>query len=113
MSTATSLVETRPIETHMKLTDTKQRLSEVVNRVAQGESRVVIEKSGLPVAAIISADEYERFVRYDNGWRARTAAIARFSDAFADVPLDELEAEVDRAVADVRAQRRADRLASG
>jgi prevent-host-death family protein len=113
MPTATTVVETRPVETRMKLTDTKQHLSEVVNRVAQGESRVVIEKSGLPVAAIISSDDYRRFVLMDEAREARFAAMGRFSDAFADVPLEELESQVDRAVAEVRAQRRAERLASG
>jgi prevent-host-death family protein len=101
-----------PVESRMKLTDTKQHLSEVVNRVAQGESRVVIEKSGLPIAAIISADEYRRFVQMDAAREARFAAMGRISDAFAEVPLDELEAEVDRAVARVRAERRASRSAS-
>ena len=48
-------------ETTMKLSDTKQHLSQVINQVARGERRVVVEKSGLPVAAIISVDEYRRF----------------------------------------------------
>lgn len=104
--------DTKPTEDRMKLTDTKQHLSEVVNRVAQGQSRVVIEKSGLPVAAIISADEYRRFVHFDEGWQARTAAMERISDAFADVPPEVIEAEVERAVASVRAKRRAERASS-
>lgn len=57
-----------PVEEHLKLTDTKQHLSEVVNRVAAGESRVVIEKSGLPVVAMISTAEYRRFVQFDKNW---------------------------------------------
>jgi prevent-host-death family protein len=91
-----------PSETHLKLTDTKQHLSQIVNQVARGESRVVIEKSGLPVAAIISADEYQRFLRLDAEREKRFAAMERISDAFMDVPLDELEAEVDRAVSEIR-----------
>lgn len=94
-----------PIETRMKLTDTKQQFSHVVNDVASGSTRVVVEKSGLAVAAIISAEEYRRFVALDAEREARFAAISRISDAFADVPLEELEAEVDRAVKRVRAQR--------
>lgn len=100
-----------PVEEHMKLTDTKQHLSEVVNRVAQGEARVVIEKSGLPVAALVSAEEYRRFVKSDEGWQERTAAMERIGATFADVPFEEIEAEVARALASVRAKIRAERAA--
>jgi prevent-host-death family protein len=69
----------------MTLTDAKQQLSRVVNRVARGEARVVVHKSGLPVVAIISADEYRRFTARERQDRASRAALfetlARFSDA--------------------------------
>lgn len=94
-----------PVETRLKLTDTKQRFSHVVNEVASGSTRVVVEKSGLAVAAIISVEEYRRFLLLDAEREARFAAMSRISDAFADVSLEELETEVDRAVERVRAQR--------
>src|SRR5680860_788856 len=87
-----------PVETRMNLTDTKQHFSQVVNEVARGNSRVVVEKSGLPVAAIISAEEYHRFLALDAERQARFAAMGRISDAFAEVPVEKLEAEVDHAV---------------
>lgn len=96
-----------PTETAMKLTDAKQQLSQVVNRVARGESRVVVEKSGLPVVAIISVEEYRRFKAQEQSDQTRRAALfeklARFSDAFADVSDDEL----DQVLATTRDQRRA------
>ncbi len=97
-----------PTETTMKLTDTKQHLSEVVNRVARGETRVVVEKSGLPVAAIISVDEYRRFVADEAQRAARFEAIGRISDAFADVPVDELERQVTRALNETRVRARSE-----
>ena len=106
-----------PTETVMKLTDTKQQLSRVVNRVARGETRVVVEKSGLPVAAIISAEEYRRFKEQEARDQAARAALfetlARFSDAFDDVPDEELARELARAQARARAELRADREAAG
>lgn len=93
-----------PTETTMKLTDTKQQLSQVINRVARGETRVIVEKSGLPVAAIISTEEYRRFREQEMQREARFEAIGRISDAFADVPIDELERQGERALAAVRAQ---------
>lgn len=95
-----------PTETRMKLSDAKQQLSKLVNQVAQGQSRVVVEKSGLAVAAIISTEEYQRFVQMDGERAQRFAALSRISAALADVPVDELEAEVQRTIAETRARRR-------
>ena len=103
-----------PSETRIELTD-REQLSQLVDRVAQGDTRVVVEKSGLPTVAIISAEDYERFQSLDE--RDRTAraelhdAFCRISDAFADVPDDELERELARAQAEVRAEMRAERIA--
>ena len=103
-----------PTETTMKLTDTKQQLSQVVNRVARGETRVVVEKSGLPVAAIISAGDYRRFKAQEQETARSTLieAFSRISDAFKDVPDDDLERELARAQAEVRAELRAERDAA-
>jgi prevent-host-death family protein len=98
-----------PIEAAMKLTDAKQQLSRVVNEVARGESRIVVEKSGLPVVAIISVDEYRRFKAREETDQARRAELfeklARFSDAFADVSDEELDRELARAQVELRTER--------
>lgn len=99
-----------PRETTMKLTDTKQHLSQVVNQVARGETRVVVEKSGLPVVAIISAEEYRRFSAQEQEQAEKRAALfeafSRFSQAFDDVSDEELEREIATAQAEVREERR-------
>jgi prevent-host-death family protein len=100
------MVSSVPVETRMKLSETKQQLSKLVNQVAQGQTRVVVEKSGLPVAAIISTEEYERFLRAEEERARRFAALHRLSDALADIPVEEIEAEVARTIADTRAHRR-------
>jgi prevent-host-death family protein len=50
----------KPVEETMKLSDTKQQFSSVINRVAIGEANVIVEKSGLPVAVIVAVDEYRK-----------------------------------------------------
>ena len=103
-----------PVETVMKLTETKQQLSRVVNRVARGETRVIVEKSGLPVVAIISTEEYRRFKAQEQeaARQALFEAFSRISDAFKDVPEEELERELAKAQAEVRAELPAEREAA-
>src|SRR5204862_6151370 len=52
-----------PTQTHVNVTEVRNRLGEILNRINRGEERVVVEKSGVPVAAIISLREYEQFQR--------------------------------------------------
>jgi prevent-host-death family protein len=93
----------------MRLADTEQRLSEVVDRVARGEARVVVEQGGSPLAVIISVEEYRRFKAAEAQREARFAAMSRISESFADVPLEELEQQATKAVADARTELRAER----
>jgi prevent-host-death family protein len=95
-----------PMTQTMKISDVKNGLSQVVNRVYRKETRVVVEKAGIPVAALVSTDDLRRLQQLDRAWDERSQAIARFSRAFADVPTEEAEAEVDRIIA-ARRQRRA------
>lgn len=106
------MVETPTTET-MKFTEARQQLSRVVNRVARRETRVLLEKSGVPVAAIVSADDLRRLDEFETRRQEQFQAISRISDAFADISDEELEREVARAVADARAERRTEREAAG
>lgn len=90
-------------------TEVRRTWSDSVNEAATGERQIVIEKNGTPVAALISAADLERYRRLDAQRRERFKAIEEVSRRFADVPEDELEREIDRAVAEVRKERRARR----
>jgi prevent-host-death family protein len=89
-----------PVEIVMNLTETKQNFSKVVNQVARGEARVVVEKSGLQAAVLISVDEYVRFKAREEQRRHHLSEFAKaameFSKGFEDVPEEEIEAELDR-----------------
>ena len=77
---------------------------QVVTEVARKEIRVIDKESGIPIAAIVSVDDLERWARLDQERNERFAVIDRMREAFADVPTEEIEREVDRAVAEVRAE---------
>ena len=88
--------EQEPMTQTMKISDVKNTLSSLVNKVYRNETRVLVEKSGIPVAAIVSAEDLSRLQQLDRAWDAGTRAMERVGAAFADVPVDELEAKVDQ-----------------
>jgi len=49
------------------ITEARDSLSEVLNRVAYGGERYVVERRGKPLAAMISAVEYQELVRLLSG----------------------------------------------
>ena len=101
----------KPVTQTMSASEARQNLSSIVNRVYSGEERVVIERSGIPVAAFISPRDFEQFQEFERQRDADFAALYEFAEAFADVPPEELEREAAKAVAEARAELRAEREA--
>jgi prevent-host-death family protein len=77
---------------------------EVLAEVCRDGTRVVIERDGVPVAALISAEDLRRFEHFERERERRFEALDRSWAAFEGVPFDEIEAEVAKAVAEVRAE---------
>lgn len=98
--------EQTPMTQTMKISDVKNTLSSLVNQVYRKETRVLVEKSGIPVAAIISADDLARFAQLEREREERFAVINRMREAFNDVPAEEIEQEAERSVAAARQRRR-------
>jgi prevent-host-death family protein len=94
--------EDAPVTQIIKASDTRQQWSGLLNKVFRKEVRVVVEKSGIPVAGIVSADDLERLIRLEADRAERFTAIDRIREAFSDVPDAELVAEVANAVAATR-----------
>jgi prevent-host-death family protein len=86
----------------MPIDDVGSWLSEVTTTVSRGKSRVLIEKDGTPVAAIVSVADFERLARLDRKRDELWEAVDRLREAFKDVPVEEIEREADRAVAEIR-----------
>ena len=103
------MTEKEPATRTMKISDVKARLSSLVNEVYRKETRVLVEKAGIPVAALVSIEDLERLTRLGGEWAAGTRALQEFSAAFQDVPTAELEARVARIIAEGRARDGAER----
>jgi prevent-host-death family protein len=107
MSTPAPTTET------MKISDVKQQLNSLVNRVYRREVRILVEKAGIPVAGIVSVQDLQRLERLDRERVERFKALYEFAAGFADQTPEEIERETERAVAEVRAERRAKASAAG
>jgi prevent-host-death family protein len=94
----------QPITQTMKISDVRGQLNTLVNRVYRKETRVVVEKSGIPVAAIVSAEDLARLDRLDRERAERFGVIDQLREAFAGVPAEEIERETDRITAEIRAE---------
>ena len=96
--------------TTMKFTDARAHLSEIFNRVAKQETRILVEKNGVPVGAIISPRDLEKFEAMEREKREKAlAAFNDFGNAFRDVPDDELEREIASAIEESRVKLRAEK----
>lgn len=83
----------------LSTSDVKSALSGFVAAVCRNETRVLIEKRGTPVAALVSVADLERLQQFDREWETTTRSLERISEAFADVPVEELEAKIDEIIA--------------
>jgi prevent-host-death family protein len=89
----------------LKFTEARPRLSELLNRVFRREARIRLYKGSIPVAAIVSIADLERLESYDRDRADSLIAMERIGQKFADVSLEDLEAEIERATAEARAER--------
>lgn len=95
------------LEIHtISLASAPARWEQIVRQLVGGGARVVVEDGGVPVAAIISPADLARFSQYEAERARRLAVIDEARAAFADVPPDEVEAEIARALTEVRAEQR-------
>lgn len=93
----------------MKASEVRQQWSQLLNRVFRGKTRVIVEKSGIPVAAVISAQDLERFTQLEEQRKERFKALDKVRDAFKNVPSEKVEQEIEKAIAEVRLEKRAER----
>ena len=90
----------------LKASDVRSNWSQLLNKVFRNQTRVIVEKSGIPIAAVISAEDLARFTQLEEKRKERFKILDRMRDAFKDVPVEEVEREVSKAIKEVRAQRR-------
>ncbi len=93
----------------MSASDVRQHFGEVVNRVARGEGRVIVEKHGAPAVGLVSMEDVRRLRNRDAEVEARHRLVESISEPFKDIPDEELEAEIEKAFAEVKEDRKRER----
>jgi hypothetical protein len=77
-------------------------LDALLAEVASGNKRLVLEENGAIAGVLLSPLEYQRLLRSDSRTEKDLAVIDEIRAAFADVPEDELQREIDKATAAAR-----------
>jgi prevent-host-death family protein len=91
----------------MKISEVKSRLNSLMNDVYRDETRILVEKSGIPVAAIIPIADLRRLRRLDAMDREAREVLEAMRAPFRGVPDEEMEEQIERIMREVRAENRA------
>jgi prevent-host-death family protein len=89
----------------IKASTARQEFSKILNKVFREETRIVVEKSGIPVAAIIPAEDLKRLDQLEKERADRFHILDKVKAAFKDVPETEIKNEIDQAITRVRQSR--------
>src|SRR5438552_3337995 len=97
--------EQQPMTQTVKATEARQDWYRLIERVYRGGPRVLVEKSGIPMAAVVSPQELERLSELDSIEEAGWDAVDRIRERNADADPDEVLADVTAEVEAVRRER--------
>ena len=92
----------------IKAADIPAQWSMLLDQVSKHDVHVLVEKGGVPVAAIISAKELRRLERIAAAWDEPFKALDRTGEAFKNESPEDIEREVAKAVEEARAELRAE-----
>jgi prevent-host-death family protein len=102
-----------PVTQTIKASDARAQWSQLVNQVFGRQKRVLVEKSGIPVAALVSADDLERLERLEAQEAEDVRILQASRAALRDAPDEEVEREVDRAFQEARGRHRSQAATKG
>lgn len=93
-----------PITQTQNVSDVQNRLTNLVDAVYRKEARVLIEQNGVPVAALVSAEDLERLAELAREQAERRRLLARLREPFRHIPPHQIEEDVAAVIAEVRAE---------
>lgn len=93
----------------MSASEVREHFSEVVNRVARGEGRVIVEKHGTPAMGLVPIEDIRRLRNLDAELQTRRDLVERIRARFDGVPEEELDRETEQIFDELREEQRARR----
>ncbi len=96
----------------VSIDELRSNLADIVNRVTYANDRIVVRKHNRDVAMIVSLDEYEKLIdpikRLSKPeWDEHVRRLDSLRSKIPANDPDELDREIDKAVEEVRAEKRA------
>jgi prevent-host-death family protein len=98
--------EREPMTKTLKASEARQQFSELLNQVFKGETRVLVEKSGIPVAAIVSATDLNKLQQLESQQSERFKLLERLRAGFADLSEEQIQRAVTEIIEKQRQQER-------
>jgi len=95
-----------PMTQTLKASEARQQFSQLLNQVFRKETRVLVEKSGIPVAAIVSADDLRRLTQLDRERAERFAVLDEIRARNQDADPNAVERDVAEEIAALRKEQR-------
>lgn len=86
----------------VKASEARQHFSELLNQVFRKEKRVLVERSGIPIAAVISADDLDLLTELERRRAERFAVLDEIQAKNRDADPEEVERVVAEELAAVR-----------
>lgn len=90
----------------LKASDVRANWSQLLNKVFRGETEVLVEKSGIPVAAIVSAQDYQKLQQIKKQHVKDFALLDQIRSTFADQTSEQIQKGVEESIAEVRKKRK-------
>jgi prevent-host-death family protein len=94
----------KPITVVMSASEVRQHFAGTVNEAAKGHARFVIEKNGVPSAAVVSARDMDRLAMLDAKRETNLKLLDEIRAAFAGIDPEEIERQFAADLAEVRAE---------
>ena len=95
-----------PITETKTVSEARRTFSETLNRVRESSLRVIVEKSGVPVAAIVPLSVLEAAEKKERRRQEAIASLKRAQEGFADTSEEEMDREIAAALAEIKQERR-------
>ncbi len=86
----------------LKASDVRSNWSQLLSKVFRGETEILVEKSGIPVVAIISTQDYLKLKELKLRREKDFALISQIRTTFADQTPEQINKGVIRSIAKVR-----------